>query len=94
MPILRRLPPTPPPHRQTTDDIIDEPVHNGPVEYPRVRGEVLESAVRRLAAQGSTDDDIARQLDIRSVDKVRRLRVHLGCPSSLSGDDTPPPEAA
>jgi hypothetical protein len=102
-----RRPPTPiaAPRRgslgDVADTIIGEPVHNGPVERPRLRGEPLVRAVRNMASVGRSTDSIARELGIRSVDKVARLRRELGCASEFDGnveaapDEQPePPEAA
>ena len=61
------------------DEILHEPIHNHPRENPRYFGEVLDSAVRRMAARGLTDAAIAKELGVSSLNKTRKVREFLGC---------------
>jgi len=75
------------------ENLVRSPIHGSPVEKPVVHGEALANSIRKLAAKGTTDDSIARQLGIANLDRMRTMREFLGCPSKGYENDDPDPEA-
>lgn len=90
----------PPVRREARIDAILNSERVAP-EEPFYSHDDLSRVIRQLAAEGRTDADIAARTGMRSVDRVRELREHLGCApdpenegiwDGLAGDE--PPEAA
>lgn len=100
MPKLRYVrPPVPRDVQALVDDVLSTP--DGAPEEPLYRPDDLARVVRQLAAEGSTDSDIAARTGVRSLARVKQLREQLGCtPDPERADvwdrlaDDEPPEAA
>lgn len=104
MPKLHFIRPRPPVRRdlqQSVGGILNS--HEEAPEAPFYpREDDLSRIVRQLAAEGRSDADIGARTGVRSLDRVRRLREHLGCNSDPEredvwdglADDGTPPEAA
>lgn len=67
---------------EAVDRIIREPLPGEEIENPKY----LDHArvIREMAARGAPDHTIAGVLNVRSLERIRRARSLLGCPSGSS----------